>query len=71
MLAFALRAAVLGWGIVYLDPHAPLPDVVTTTDRRGARAVALLPIFTGTRVRSRALLKALPAWQRGRAGSYR
>ena len=68
LLAFALRAAALGWGIVYLGPHTPLRDVVTTAGRRGAPAVALSLTIPGTPARRRAMIDGLSAWRRGGDG---
>jgi MerR family transcriptional regulator, light-induced transcriptional regulator len=51
LLAFALRAAVLGWEVFYLGPHTPLGDVVATADRRDAKAIALSLTIPGARAR--------------------
>jgi DNA-binding transcriptional MerR regulator len=68
LLAFALRAAVLGWSIVYLGPHTPLRDVVVTADRRGFRAIALSLTISGARSSRRALLDTLAEWRSRQPG---
>jgi methanogenic corrinoid protein MtbC1 len=68
LLAFALRAAVLGWDIIYLGPNTPLNDVVATADRRDAKAIALSFTIPGTRASRRALVDKLASWRRRQPG---
>jgi MerR family transcriptional regulator, light-induced transcriptional regulator len=68
LLAFALRAAVLGWGIVYLGPHTPLREVVATADRTGAQAIALSLTISAARAGRRALIDTLSRWRQARPG---
>jgi DNA-binding transcriptional MerR regulator/methylmalonyl-CoA mutase cobalamin-binding subunit len=68
LLAFALRAAVLGWGIVYLGPHTPLREVVATADRTGAQWIALSLSIPGARAGRRALIGTLAKWRQGQPG---
>jgi methanogenic corrinoid protein MtbC1 len=68
LLAFALRAAVLGWGIVYLGPNTPLREVVATADRTGAQRIALSLTFSATRTGRRALIDTLAKWRQGQSG---
>jgi methanogenic corrinoid protein MtbC1 len=68
LLVFALRAAVLGWDVVYLGPHTPLSDVVATADRRGAKAIALSLTIPGARTSRRSLVDKLADWRRCQPG---
>ena len=68
LLAFALRAAVLGWGIVYLGPNTPLHEVVATANRTGALAVGLSQTISGTRASRRAHIDTLARWRQGQPG---
>ena len=63
LLGFALHAAVLGWGIIYLGPNTPLRDVLATADGRGARGIAISLVLPRTWDEMRALAAELAAWQ--------
>jgi DNA-binding transcriptional MerR regulator/methylmalonyl-CoA mutase cobalamin-binding subunit len=68
LLVFTLRAAVLGWDIVYLGSHTPLSDVVATADRRDAKAIALSLTIPGARASRRTLVDGLAQWRRRQPG---
>jgi len=68
LLAFAVHAAALGWGIVYLGVNTPVGDIIATAESTHATAIALSMSSSRLGAERRKLVERLSLWKRKRDG---
>lgn len=68
LLSFALHAATLGWGIVYLGASTPIDEIIAAANRTGASAIGVSMTVSRSRKERSHLASRLATWRSKHAG---